>query len=146
LSACADSSIDRAESGYPKTTVRDRAPEEKLSAIPPSEQREESQRPKTKIAENLSPDSAEEEPAKETDGEDIDWGQEIGLAEMIEKAKSGKIREIQWHVMPNVLRAETPDHRFFHLKNEDKGVDLRNTLMNAGVKIGKGGVFFRHVF
>ena len=146
LSACGDSAVDRSESGTPKTALQEMAPEEELPPIPHSEQLKEATKPKAKVAENSLPDPAEEKSAKETDGDDIEWGQEISLAEMIEKAKSGEIREIQWHVMPNVLRAETLDHRIFHLKNEDKGVDLRNTLMNAGVKIGKGGVIFRHVF
>jgi hypothetical protein len=61
-------------------------------------------------------------------------------------AKSGRIQEIQWHVMPNVLRVLTLDGRIFHLKNENKGVDLRNMLIDAGVRIGKGGISFRHVF
>ena len=65
---------------------------------------------------------------------------------MIAKAKSGEIREIEWHVMPNVLRAQTADNRIFHLKNENKGVDLRKKLMDAGVQVGDGGVLFRHVF
>ena len=146
LSACADSPVDRSESGNPKATVHDIAPGEELPRMPSTEKAKESEKPKTVIAENLLPDPTEEEPARATDDEDIDWGQEISLAEMVEKAKSGEIREIQWHVMPNVLRAQALDHRVFHLKNEDKGVDLRNTLMNAGVKIGEGGVIFRHVF
>jgi hypothetical protein len=61
-------------------------------------------------------------------------------------ARSGRIQEIQWHVMPNVIRALTSDGRVFHLKNEKKGVDLRNLLINARIRIGKGGINFRHVF
>jgi hypothetical protein len=146
LSACGGSPVDRSESGNPKTTVHDITPKEELPEVPSTEKPKESEKPKSVISENIPPDSAEEEPAREKDSEDIEWGQEIGLAEMIEKAKSGEIREIEWHVMPNVLRAQAWDHRIFHLKNEDKGVDLRNTLMSAGVKIGEGGVIFRHVF
>ena len=80
------------------------------------------------------------------DSEDVDWGIEVNLEEMVAMAKQGQIVEIQWHVMPNILRAQTSDGRIFHLKNENKGVDLRNTLIEAGVKIGKGGIEFRHVF
>jgi hypothetical protein len=60
--------------------------------------------------------------------------------------QGGQIQEIQWHVMPNILRALASDGSIFHFRNETKGVDLRNTLIEAGVKIGKGGVSFRHFF
>ena len=78
--------------------------------------------------------------------ENPDWGSEVNLDEMIAMARKGEIVEIQWHVMPNVLRAQTADGKIYHLKNENKGVDLRNTLLESGVQIGKGGVLFRHVF
>ena len=77
---------------------------------------------------------------------EVDWGREVNLDEMIAMAREDRIREIQWHVMPNILRAEASDGGVFHLRNENKGVDLRNTLIDAGVQIGKGGVLFRHVF
>ena len=146
LSACGDNAVDHSESGNSKATVHEIAPEKELPAIPSAGQPKESEKLEARTAENSLPDPAEEEPAKETDGEDIEWGQEISLAEVIDKAKKGEIREIQWHVMPNVLRAEARDHRIFHLKNENKGVDLRNTLLSAGVKIGEEGIIFRHVF
>jgi hypothetical protein len=76
----------------------------------------------------------------------INWGEEVNLDEMIAMAKEGKIKEIQWHVLPNILRAETGNGKFFHLKNEDKGVDLRNTLIKSGVRIGDGGIEFKHLF
>ena len=78
--------------------------------------------------------------------EEIEWGREIDLDEMIAMAQSGRIEEIQWHVMPNILRARAADGGIFHLRNENKGVDLRNTLINAGVRIGNEGIQFRHVF
>ena len=77
---------------------------------------------------------------------EVDWGREVYLNEMIEMAREDRIKEIQWHVMPNILRAETSDGNIYHLRNENKGVDLRNTLIDEGVRIGKGGVLFRHVF
>ena len=77
---------------------------------------------------------------------EIDWGLEVSLDEMIAMSRQGRIQEIQWHMLPNVLRAEASDGTIYHLRNENKGVDLRNTLMEAGVRIGKGGVLFRHVF
>jgi hypothetical protein len=77
---------------------------------------------------------------------DPDWGREVSLDEMVAMAKSGQIVEIQWHVMPNVLRAQASDGKIYHLKNENKGVDLRNILIKSGVKIGKGGILFRNVF
>ena len=61
-------------------------------------------------------------------------------------AKKGQIVEIQWHVMPNILRAQATDGEIYHLRNENKGVDLRNTLIKEGVTIGKGGILFRHLF
>ncbi|MBN2241750.1 MAG: hypothetical protein JW793_03595 [Acidobacteria bacterium] len=87
-------------------------------------------------------------PSGPVDGDEIevDWGREVGLDEMIAMAKDGRIREIQWHVMPNILRAVAPDGSIFHLRNENKGVDLRNTLLEAGVRIGEDGVRFRHFF
>jgi hypothetical protein len=92
-------------------------------------------------AEAKTPDSRQAESSDE-----VDWGREIDLDEMIAMARGARIREIQWHVLPNILRAQTSDGEIFHLRNENKGVDLRNTLINAGVKVGKGGVLFRHVF
>lgn len=76
----------------------------------------------------------------------INWGNEVNLDQMIAMAKEGRIREIQWHVLPNILRAETGDGKFFHLKNENKGVDLRNTLIKSGIRIGDGGIQFKHLF
>jgi hypothetical protein len=90
--------------------------------------------------------SPEDESPKRQASMDVDWGREVNLDEMIAMAKKGEIVEIQWHIMPNILRAETNDGRIFHLRNENKGVDLRNTLINAGVKVGEGGVLFRHLF
>ena len=92
--------------------------------------------------ETSQPESVSDEDA----AEEIEWGREIGLDEMIEMARGGRIVEIQWHVMPNILRARASDGSIYHLRNEDKGVDLRNTLIDAGVEIGKDGVLFRHVF
>ena len=90
--------------------------------------------------------TAEDKSQNEHASNHVDWGSEIDLNEMVAMAKEGRIDEIQWHVMPNILRAQTADARIFHIKNEDKGVDLRNTLINAGVKIGEGGVLFKHFF
>ena len=75
-----------------------------------------------------------------------EWGREVDLDEMIALSKKGRIKEIQWHVMPNVLRAQAVDGKIYHLRNENKGVDLQNALIKAGVKIGEDGVLFRHVF
>ena len=89
---------------------------------------------------------AKETTKNEHASDQVDWGREINLDKMLAMAKEGQIVEIQWHVMPNILRAQTFDGRIFHLKNEDKGVDLRKTLIDAGVKIGEGGVRFKHLF
>ena len=89
---------------------------------------------------------SENESREVQDTEDVDWGMEVNLREMVEMARQGQIVEIQWHVLPNILRAQTSDGNIFHLRNENKGVDLRNTLIEEGIKIGRGGIEFRHVF
>ena len=89
--------------------------------------------------------SREEEVSRNGEPE-IDWGVEIGLDEMMALAKAGSIAEIEWHVMPNVLRAKAADGSIYSLRNENKGVDLRSRLIEAGVRIGEDGVRFRHVF
>lgn len=82
----------------------------------------------------------------EDDNPEVDWGHEVNLDEMITMAKKDRIKEIQWHVLPNILLAKASDGESYHLRNENKGVDLRNALIDAGVQVGKGGVQFRHVF
>ena len=77
---------------------------------------------------------------------EIDWGSEVDLDEMIAMSKEGSIVEIQWHVMPNILRARAEDGTIYHLRNENKGVDLRSRLIEAGVQVGKEGLQFHHVF
>jgi hypothetical protein len=76
----------------------------------------------------------------------IDWGREVSLDEMIAMAKEGRLVEIQWHVMPNILRARASDGTIYHFRNENKGVDLKNRLIEEGVPIGKEGLQFRHFF
>ena len=88
----------------------------------------------------------EDKSQKEQAFEDVYWGFEVNLNEMIAMAKKGQIVEIQWHIMPNILRAQASDGRIYHIRNENKGVDLRNTLINAGVKVGKEGILFRYLF
>jgi hypothetical protein len=92
------------------------------------------------------PSTSEGESQNQGTSTDVDWGSEVSLDEMITMTRNGRIVEIEWHVMPNILRAKTSNGEIFHLKNENKGVDLRATLINAGVKIGEGGVLFKHVF
>jgi len=77
---------------------------------------------------------------------DIDWGVEVDLDEMMAMATEGRIDEIQWYVMPNVFRAKASDGGIYSLRNENEGFDLRNRLVESGVKIGEGGLAFRHVF
>jgi hypothetical protein len=78
--------------------------------------------------------------------EKIDWGKETTAAGLIAMAKKGEIREIKWHVMPNIFRAEAKDGRVYYVRNENKGIDLRGMLIKEGVRIGDGGVLFQHVF
>ena len=98
--------------------------------------------PENEDTREMTRDSGEGNEASESP----EWGSEVDLEEMIAMAQKGQIVEIQWHVMPNVLRAQAADGEIYHLRNESKGVDLRNTLKESGVNIGKGGVLFRHVF
>lgn len=77
---------------------------------------------------------------------EIDWGRQVTLDEMMAMCREGKIVEIQWHMMPNILRARAQDGSLYHFSNANKGVDLRSKLIDAGVLIGEGGLQFRHVF
>jgi hypothetical protein len=86
--------------------------------------------------------SADETPTDPANNK-IDWGREAALDEILAMAKSGAIQQIEWHVM---LRAQTIDGRIFHIKNENKGIDIRNTLIKSGIQVGKGGISFRHLF
>ncbi len=76
----------------------------------------------------------------------INWGREATAGDIVAMAKDGKIREIEWHIMPNILRALAWDGRIYYVKNANKGVDMRGMLLKKGVRVGKGGVEFRHVF
>ena len=83
------------------------------------------------------------------DGEElekIDWGKEATAGEVVAMAKSGEIREIEWHMLPNMLRAVASDGRIFFIRNESKGLDMRGMLVKSGVQVGKGGIPFNHVF
>ncbi len=95
---------------------------------------------------SLSPAPSPEESGRDDGLMDINWGREINLNDMIAIAREGRIKEIQWHMLPNILRAQAYDGEVFHIRNDNKSVDLRNTLIKAGVEIGEGGVLFRHVF
>lgn len=101
---------------------------------------------KAKSAQNSATDpSADETPTNPANNK-IEWGREAALDEILAMAKGGEIQQIEWHVMPNIIRAQTLDGRIFHIKNEDKEIDLRNTLIKAGIPVGKGGISFRHLF
>ena len=78
--------------------------------------------------------------------EEMAWGDEIALDGLVQMAKDGQIQEIQWHVMPNIIYARTVDSRAFHIKNENKGVDIRKVLEDSGILIGEGGIVFRYLF
>ena len=146
LAACGGQPASSPEGGPKKALPQDCPKEEELrpvpSALPPKERAE----PAVKRAKFSSPDPAPDEAQKSQALAKVDWGREITLNEIIAMAQSGQIREIEWHVMPNIIRILASDGRLFHFRNESKGVDLRNTLINAGIRIGKGGVIFRHVF
>jgi hypothetical protein len=109
-------------------------------------QKTESASSKVKPTKIPSPDPFAGETPKDNTSMKIDWGREATLEEIIAMAKSGEIQQIEWHVMPNIIRAQASDGRIFHLRNENKGIDIRSVLINAGIHLGKGGVDFRHMF
>jgi hypothetical protein len=109
-------------------------------------QRTESAARKVQPTKIPSPDPLAGEAPRDHALDKIDWGREATLDEIIAMAKRGEIQQIEWHVMPNIIRAEAPDGRILHIRNENKGIDIRSTLINAGIRLGKGGIGFRHVF
>jgi hypothetical protein len=101
---------------------------------------------KAKSAQNSATDPSADEIPEDPANNKIDWGCEVTLDEILAMAKSGAIQQIEWYVMPNIIRAQTIDGRIFHIKNENKGIDIRNTLIKAGIQVGNGGISFRHLF
>jgi hypothetical protein len=146
LSACGAPPAGSPEAGETKAAPLDYLKEERLPAISAPAQPMESGTHKIEPQAIPLPRPSKNEVKEDQTPQKMDWGPEISLDEIVTMAQSGRIREIQWHVMPNILRIETPDGRVFHLRNENRGVDLRNTLIESGVQVGKGGVIFRHVF
>jgi len=144
--ACGEQPGGSPESVKPETAADVVSQEEKLPAVSSPAEKVEPEKSEPKPREIIPADPPEKESQKEQALEDIDWGLEVNLDEMITMAKKGQIVEIQWHVMPNILRAQAADGGIYHLRNENKGVDLRNTLINAGVKVGKEGILFRYLF
>jgi hypothetical protein len=146
LAACGEQSGGSPEAGKPKIAADIVSQDEKLPAISSPAEPVDPEKSEPKPREIIPADPPENGSQKGRAFEDVDWGREINLDKMITMAKKGQIVEIQWHVMPNILRAQASDGRIYHIRNENKGVDLRNTLINAGVKIGKEGVLFRYLF
>jgi hypothetical protein len=101
---------------------------------------------KAKSAQNSATDPSADEAPEDPANNKTDWGREATLDEILAMAKSGAIQQIEWYVMPNIIRAQTIDGRIFHIMNENKGIDMRNTLIKAGIQVGKGGISFRHLF
>jgi hypothetical protein len=138
---CGNQSPDVTEDGKGKAITSGSIQGGGLSATASSTGPTESESSQDTLSERAKNESPGQGPLVE-----VDWGREVNLDEMIAMAREDRIREIQWHVMPNILRAEASDGKIFHIKNENKGVDLRNKLIDAGVRIGRKGVIFRHVF
>jgi hypothetical protein len=126
--------------GAGKANGRDLRQEEPMPPAQSPVQAKKPAAPKGKPAELAGATQPEQESEK------VDWGREATAAEIIAMAKNGEIREIEWHVMPNILRALASDGRIFFVRNENKGMDMRGLLIKAGVQVGNGGVTFRHVF
>ncbi len=143
---CGNQSADTTEDGKAREATQDSRLEEELLMTASSIESTETDVSQDKPIQGTSSETAKKESLQQQSLGEVDWGREVDLDEMITMAKKGQIVEIQWHIMPNILRAEASDGEVFHLRNENKGVDLRNALINAGVKVGKGGVLFRHLF
>lgn len=143
---CGNQSSDMAEDGKARVVTQDSRQEEELSATASPMEPTKSDGSQDKPIQSPSSEKLKKGSLQQQSLGEVDWGREIDLDQMIVMAKKGRIVEIQWHIMPNILRAEASDGEIFHLRNENKGVDLRNALINAGVKVGKGGVLFRHLF
>lgn len=82
----------------------------------------------------------------ENGAEQIDWGQEVSPEKLLKLARSEDLFEIQWHVMPNVIRILMKGGEIYHVKNEKLSLDILKYLENAGIKVGKGGITFRYSF
>ena len=146
LAACGSQPAGSPDAGKMRAMPRDLQKEEELRPVHSAAQQKEQARPEVRRARLSSPDPAPDEAPKDQNLEKVDWGREIALDGIIAMAQSGRIKEIEWHVMPNIIRILASDGGLFHFRNENKGVDLRNTLINSGIRIGKGGIIFRHVF
>ena len=146
LAACGSQPAGSPDAGKMRAMPQNLQKEEELRPVHSSTQPKERAEPEVRRAKLSSPDPAPDEAPKDQDLEKVDWGRGITLDGIIAMAQSGRIKEIEWHVMPNIIRIFASDGSFFHFRNENKGVDLRNTLINSGIRIGKGGIIFRHVF
>ena len=144
--ACATHPAGAPEAGknraLPATIQESKAP----LPVPLPVQRIESSGGKAKPAKNPSHGPFTAEKPRDQSSNKIHWGREVALDEMIAMAKHGEIRQMEWHVMPNIIRAQAEDGRIFHIRNENKDIDIRSALIEADIIIGKGGISFRHVF
>jgi hypothetical protein len=146
LAACGSQPAGSPDAAKMKAMPQDFQKEKALRPVHSAAQPKEPAGPEVRRAKFSSPDPVPEDAPKDQDLEKVDWGREITLNGIIAMAQKGQIQEIEWHVMPNIIRILASDGSLFHFRNENKGVDLRNTLINAGIRIGKGGIVFRHVF
>jgi hypothetical protein len=129
--------------GLTSKHTQEKAPQSSTSAIAQSKEPAEANEGQIKFQ---SPNPAQDKPSVSKSSDKVNWGREITLEEILSMAKAGELKEIEWHVMPNIIRLFAWDGRVFHFRNENKGVDLRNVLINQGIQLGKDGVVFRHVF
>ena len=146
LTACGDPPAPVSKERRTKTTSQNLQQKEEPPRFPPPEQQKEPVERKEIPVETASPDPYIEETTQDNGFVVVDWGREISLDEIMTMAKSGRIRKIEWHVMPNIIRFLTVDDKIFHLRNENKGIDIRSKMTDAGLKVGKGGIDLQHVF
>ena len=146
LTACGDQPAPVSKERNKKTTSQKIQKKEEPPPSPPAEPQKEPVERKEMPAKTASRDLYIEEPMQDNGFIEVDWGREISLDEIMTMAKSGRIQKIEWHVMPNIIRFLTVDDKIFHLRNENKGIDIRSKMTDAGLKIGKGGIDLQHVF
>src|SRR4030043_175354 len=95
LAARGEQSSGNSEAGKPKIALDAASQEEKLPAISSPAGPAEPVKSGPKPREIIPADPPEDESQKEQAFEDVDWGREVNLDEMIAMAKKGRIVEIQ---------------------------------------------------
>jgi len=103
---CGNQSADMTEDGKARAVTQDSRQEEELFATASSMEPTKSNGSQDKPIQGTLSETAKKESLPQQSLGEVDWGREVDLDQMIVMAKKGQIVEIQWHIMPNILRAE----------------------------------------